>query len=92
MPVVFARIELLGSPSEEIYERLHAFMNARNWSQHLPGHPDKPMPHAMYQAFYNESPDLGHLAAAFKKEIEGEIWTRALILLIEKNNWAQSAR
>jgi hypothetical protein len=91
MAVIFARIELRGTPSEEIYERLHAYMRNLNWYQHLPDLPDRPMPKAMYQASFTNAPNLLAMASSFKSEIESTIWTRAWVLLIEKASWAQSA-
>jgi hypothetical protein len=44
MPILFARVELRGEPDEEDYENLHALLRNKHWFQHLPGHPDMPMP------------------------------------------------
>jgi hypothetical protein len=91
MAYVFARIELRGKPSEEIYQKLHAYMQKNHWHQFLPERLDHPMPHAMYQAFFpNGAPDLLASAKSFKSEIERMIWSKAIVLLIEEANWAQS--
>jgi hypothetical protein len=91
MPIVFARVELRGKPSDEIYEKLHTYMKSEQWSQHLPGYPAKPMPHAMYQANYKTSPTLLTEAQLLRTYIEANIWTKAMVLLIEEANWAQTA-
>jgi hypothetical protein len=90
MPHVFARIELRGKPSDETYEKLHTYMKNEKWSQYLPGNPSKPMPHAMYQANYKTSPKLLDEANLLRTYIETNIWTKAIVLLIEEINWAQT--
>jgi hypothetical protein len=91
MPYVFARVELRGEPTKDTYDKLHAFMKGKNWVQHLPGKPTKPMPHAMYQGSYAAKPNLSAVVDELKKSIEANVWTRAFVLLIEETTWAQSA-
>ena len=91
MPVLFARVELCGTPTEAIYEKLHAHMKGLNWFQYLPGHPAKPMPHAMYQAEYTVQPNTLEVAKYLKKEVEENIWTKVVVLVIRESNWAQAA-
>jgi hypothetical protein len=69
MAVLFARVELRGTPTETVYEKLHAHMKGKNWFQHLPSFPDKPMPHAMYQASFAITPDTLAIASGLKKDI-----------------------
>jgi hypothetical protein len=90
MPTVFARVELRGDPTWENYNQLHALMKGKHWYQHLPGYPDKPMPHAMYQANFANEPDLLAVADALRKDIELNVWTKAIVLLIKEAHWAQS--
>jgi hypothetical protein len=91
MPVLFARVELRGTPTEATYEKLHAHMYNLNWYQNLPGYPKTPMPHAMYQASFDQLPDTSTVASALKQGIEKSVWTRALVLVIRESHWAQTA-
>jgi hypothetical protein len=91
MPVLFARVELRGTPTEATYEKLHNHMYSLNWYQYLPGHMKKLMPHAMYQASFDQIPDTAAVADALKVGIEKSVWTRALVLVIRESHWAQTA-
>lgn len=91
MPVLFARVELRGTPTETVYEKLHAHMKSLNWYQYLPSNTDKLMPHAMYQATFSEEQDLPTIAKGLKSQIEKYVWTKALVLVIRNSGWAQSA-
>ncbi len=89
MSQLFARVELLGSPSEEVYEKLHAEMERLNWYRKING---KALPHATYQAtFTSDAPDLMELAKTLKAMIEQKIWTKSLVLVIRSADWAKSA-
>ena len=90
MPVVFARVELRGDPTWENYNQLHALMKGKHWNQYLPGYPNNPMPHAMYQGTFTNEPDLTAVANALRKDIETNVWTQAIVLLIKQADWAQS--
>jgi hypothetical protein len=90
MPVLFARVELRGNPTEAIYEKLHAHMRTLNWYQNLPGKPNLLMPHAMYQANYTAEPDVSAVASHLKSQIETYVWTKALVLVIKESYWAQT--
>jgi hypothetical protein len=90
MAVLFARVELRGTPTEATYDNLHAHMRGKNWLQHLPGFPDKLMPHAMYQAFFPQTPDTLAVANSLKESIEASVWTRVLVLVIRNEHWAQT--
>jgi hypothetical protein len=90
MPYVFARVELRGEPSQADYNKLHAHLKAKNWFQYLPNHTNHPMPHAMYQASYTNKPRLGEIAKILKESIETNVWSKAIVLLIEEADWAQS--
>jgi hypothetical protein len=91
MPVLFARVELRGTPTEAVYEKLHAHMKSLNWYQYLPGNPNKLMPHAMYQASFSAEPDVAAVADKLKSQIETYVWTKALVLVIKQSYWAQTA-
>jgi hypothetical protein len=73
MPILFARVELRGTPTEATYEKLHAHMFGLNWYQYLPGHPKTPMPHAMYQALFDQTPDTLAIATGLKRGIETSV-------------------
>ena len=91
MSVLFARVELRGTPSEGIYEKLHAHMKGLHWYQNLPGNPNKLMPHAMYQAQFDQEPNVAAVAEQLKSQIETYVWTKALVLVIKQSFWAQTA-
>jgi hypothetical protein len=90
MPVLFARVELRGTPSDAIYEKLHSHLRSLNWYQNLPGNPNRLMPHAMYQANYIAEPDVLAIANYLKSQIETYVWTKALVLVIKESFWAQT--
>lgn len=83
MALVFIRVELRGNPSGEIYERLHAHMEKRNWYRLKDG---RPLPHAMYNGTTNNH--IGTVCGAIRKEIESSIWSSAIVFVVEPNSWA----
>jgi hypothetical protein len=88
MSLLFARVELLGSPSEEVYEKLHAQMESLNWYRQIK---EKNLPHATYQAtFTADAPDLMQVAKGIKATIEQQIWAKSLVLVIRAADWAKS--
>ena len=91
MPIVFARVELRGDPTLENYKQLHEFLLGKGWYQQLPGNPDKPMPHAMYQGSFNAEPNMETVVTNLKLDIETNVWTKALVLAVKSADWAQSA-
>ena len=93
MSLLFARIELRGTPGEDSYNQLHAYMRSRGWLQTITGATATVnLPHATYQAtFTQDSPNLAAIANALKAHIEANIWTRALVLVIRSVEWAQTA-
>lgn len=98
MTQLFARIELRGSPSQEIYQKLHQYMANLNWLTTISGTAGVAaqsmtvaLPHATYQAIYNSPPtNLLDVANKLKSGIEANVWTKALILVIESLNWAET--
>ena len=89
MSQLFARVELLGSPSEGVCEKLHAQMASLNWYREINS---KTLPHATYQATFTlDAPDLMEVANLLKATIEQKIWTKALVLVIRSADWAKSA-
>lgn len=65
-------------------------MKSEQWFQYLPDFPTKPMAHAMYQANYKLSPKLLTEARLVRTYLEANIWTKAIVLLIEEVTWAQT--
>jgi hypothetical protein len=93
MSLLFARIELRGTPGDEIYSRLHAFMESRNWLRTITGTTATvQLPHGTYQAVFSiDAPDTMAIAQSLKRDIEANIWSRALVLVIRSAHWAQTA-
>ncbi len=91
MSQLFARIELRGTPGEDVYNKLHAYMEAKNWFRTITGSKTVALPHATYQATFGDAPELLKIAKALKAEIESTIWTRALVLVVKTVDWAISA-
>jgi hypothetical protein len=88
---LFARVELRGSPSAEIYQRLHDYMRGLNWFTTITGSSTSTLPHATYQAVCSAAPDVLARAKQLKLGIEANVWTSALVLVVEATNWAESA-
>jgi hypothetical protein len=93
MSQVFVRVELRGTPGEDVYARLHADMKSKNWDQTITGAArTSNLPHAMYQGtFKNDVPDLAAIAKGLREHIEATIWRKAIVLVIRSAGWAQSA-
>lgn len=91
---LFSRIELIGSPSREVYEQLHAYMSSRNWYTDIIGDNgvQQSLPPAEYQArFIAEPNDLIPEASRLKAYIEANIWPRAKVLMTYSPAWAVTA-
>jgi hypothetical protein len=92
MAQLFARVELRGEPSEDVYQRLHAYMESMHWYRTITGTREVSLPHATYQATTNtDSPDLVQIADQLKSGIESKIWTKALLLIVQSINWVRTA-
>jgi hypothetical protein len=88
MSQLFARVELLGNPSEEVYENRHKMMGGLHWCRRIN---DKVLHHATYQAINAaDAPDLMSLATDLKPKLEKNIWTKSLVLVIRSADWAKS--
>ena len=86
---LFARVELRGTPGEDIYNRLHAYMAGKNWYQSIN---QAELPHATYQATFSlDAPNLMEIGNTLKADIERTIWTKALILVIRAGDWGKTA-
>jgi hypothetical protein len=48
------------------------------------------LPHATYQGTGYEPLDIPLLARTIKQTIEQQVWTRALVLVVEANRWSQT--
>jgi hypothetical protein len=93
MSQLFVRVELRGTPGEDVYARLHADMKAKNWRQTITyvGRASN-LPHAMYQGTYtSDEPDLAAITKALREHIEARIWKKVIDLAIRSAGWAQSA-
>ena len=88
MSQLFARIELRGTPGEDVYNKLHAYMEGKNWLRTITGTGTASLPHATYQAKYGDAPELMKIANALKAGIESAIWTKALVLVVQTVGWA----
>jgi hypothetical protein len=86
---LFARVELRGTPSAEIYQRLHNHMLTLNWYTHISGSGvTVALPHATYQAKMETPPaDLRIYANELKSGIEANVWTKALVLVAITASW-----
>jgi hypothetical protein len=91
MAQLFVRIELRGTPGQDIYSQLHNYMMSKNWRQKVPGSRTNNLPHATYQGtFANDEPDLQSIARKLRVHIESTIWRNAIVLVIRSAAWAQS--
>jgi hypothetical protein len=89
---LFARVELRGSPGEDVYERLHEYMESLYWYRTIAGSTGRvTLPHATYQATVSAAtPDLMAMGNTLKSGIESTIWTKALVLVLQATNWART--
>jgi hypothetical protein len=97
MTVLFARIELRGDPGQDVYEKLHDFMESFNWYRDISGVVDDSrtrlasLPHATYRAdFTAENPNVFEIATTIRSQIEGRIWNRAAVLVIQAASWGMT--
>jgi hypothetical protein len=91
MANVIIRVELLGRPSAEIYERLHGYMAHSNWSRTIDIDNGQTinLPHAMYCGSTENA--FADVAQALKDEIVRGIWSQgATVLIIAWNAWGMS--
>jgi hypothetical protein len=89
MSQLFARVDLRGTPREDVYNRLNEYMVSKSWYTVIDG---VSLPHATYQAAYRaDVPNLIAIAANLRASIENTIWTGAHVLVIRVADWAQSA-
>jgi hypothetical protein len=92
MAQLFARVELRGDPGEDVYQRLHAYMESMHWYRNITGTREVTLPHATYQATTNtDAPGIAKMADTIKSGIESQIWTKAIVLMIQSTTWAQTA-
>jgi hypothetical protein len=92
MSQLFVQVELLGNPGNDVYERLLSFMQSLYWYPTIGGdYGTTNLPDGMYQAS-NSAPESDVLAIAnnLKARIESDVWSEALVLVIESMAWAQS--
>jgi hypothetical protein len=92
MSQLFAQVELLGNPGNDVYERLQPFMQSLYWYPTIGGdYGTSNLPDGTYQAT-NNVPESDVLAIAndLKARIESDVWSEALVLVIESMAWAQS--
>lgn len=91
MAQLFARIELRGTPTHEIYELLNSHMSSMFWHQTIRGTITCKLPHATYQATtYGDHPDIMTIANELKRSIELSVWAKAMVLIVQSTNWAEA--
>jgi hypothetical protein len=90
MPSVIIRVELVGTPSGEVYDSLHGYMATKGLNRTIRGDNglQLDLPHGMYSGVTNLLVDA--LAAELKDHIASSIWTKPLVMVIEWQNWATS--
>lgn len=89
MSQLFARVELLGTPTESVYEKLHATMENLHWYRQIN---NVALPHATYQAINGaDAPNLMSIADELKGIIERTVWTKCLVLVVRSADWAKTA-
>ncbi len=87
MAQLIARIELQGSPTSEIYDKLHALMEGRQWSRTIGSSIGMiALPHAMYQVVSDK--DVSQLATSIQEQIKKKVWTKPIVLIMAAGNWA----
>lgn len=89
MAQIFIRVELRGNPTYQDYEKLHTFMERKNWYRAINGTAGRSMlPHAMYQGTSDAEPSK--IASALRSEIQAEVWTVAIVLVISALSWGMN--
>ena len=87
MAHLFIRVELRGSPSGKDYDNLHTYMENNNWYRKIQGTAgESTLPHAIYHG--NSDKDISALTSALRKDIQANVWTQAVVLIISAQNWS----
>jgi hypothetical protein len=87
MAQLVARIELQGSPSAEIYDKLHALMEERNWEQTISSTDGEiDLPHATNQVESDEN--VLELSESIYDQVKSEVWTKPTVLIMAIEDWA----
>jgi hypothetical protein len=91
MAQLFVRVELRGTPGNDVYEKLNTHMASLFWYPWIIGSIQVDLPQATYQATISRTPKIATLGENLKKSIEANIWPQALVLVVVSSNWAQTA-
>jgi hypothetical protein len=85
----FVRVELIGSPSAEVYTKLHALMASNGFAQQAVGDNGNVvnLPHATY--FGTANTDCATVAKIVHDEAQAKVWTMARVLAIQWSAWQQ---
>lgn len=91
MPHFTLRIELLGNPSHDVYEDLHARMHRSGFRKTVTGKNPKgelatvSMPHATYYGFANTSTTV---VLDWAQAHAREVWGKNVVFVAETSSWA----
>lgn len=87
MAHLFIRVELRGEPSRQVYDNLHAYMEANNWNRTIRGTRGvSTLPHATYHG--NSDNQISAVSTALRNGIQKNVWTQAVVLVMSADNWA----
>lgn len=83
----FVRVELQGTPSDAVYQRLHSLMARHNFTQTVWGSAGlSNLPHATYHGASAQSASA--IAATLHGAIASEVWTKPVVLAMPAMEWA----
>lgn len=89
MAQILIRVELRGNPTYQDYEKLHSYMERNNWLRTIDGTAGRStLPHAMYQGTSDVEPSK--IAAGLRSGIQAEVWTVAVVLVINALTWGMN--
>jgi hypothetical protein len=89
MAQIVIRVELRGNPTYQDYEKLHTFMEQKKWYRAINGTAGRGMlPHSMYQGASDAEPRK--IASALRSEIQAEVWTIVIVLVINTLSWGMN--
>lgn len=83
MAELFIRVELKGGAGGEIYAELREYMEDLDWERQVD---DVDLPTAMYYGDSDEEPAA--LGKALHADIVEQIWSDAVVLIMETSDWA----
>jgi hypothetical protein len=88
MAAFIVRVELMGSPTFEVYERLHTLMASAGFTQQprTDSGATAVLPHATYNG--QSTMDCNPLATYLRDRIQREVWTKAKVLSVHYERWS----